>query len=495
MKKIKWIILGMTVLLAGFALFEVNNISRQIRDSELAKVKLWAQAISQRAQLADYSEEFFAQVALDEHRKMEMYTKVLRSFDQMEPGTDASFSLDYIHYIVDSSETAIIITDRDSIITVPGELAGQKLEGDLLKEFSHNEPFRYRLWGMPMTLYYKESSIYTNLRKMLDGFSESFLSEITNNSVFVPVLIVDSLQGEVLGSGNIAAKEFNTAERLSHKLCSMEEANPPIEIRLPDGRRAYLFYENTPLLKSLRWVPLLYLFIMLVLLLISYYLFRTARSDEQNRIWVGMAKETAHQLGTPISSLLAWSQYLENKTFSPQYAVEVNKDLERLNTVAQRFSKIGSVPELKKDDVCAAIRRSVTYLQNRSPKKIVYNINLPNEELVVPLNSYLFEWVIENICKNAIDAMDGVGTLTVTLSYDSRHVFIDLTDTGKGMSKAIQKKIFQSGFTTKQRGWGLGLSLAHRIINDYHKGNIFVKYSVEGQGTCFRIVLNRAVSS
>ena len=491
MKKAKWIILGVTILLAAFALFEINNISNQIRQSEEEKVRLWANAISQKAQLVESSENFFAQVALDEHRKMEMYTNVLRSFNDMEMSTDADFSLEYVRYIVDSSETAIIITDRDSIITVPSDLAGQKLQGRLLEEFAHNKPFHYRIWGMPMTLYYKESKVYTELRQVLDGFSESFLSEITNNSVFVPVLIVDSLQGTVLGSGNIPEQEFSTDERLSNKLCEMGDENDPIEFRLPDGQRAYLFYENTPLLKSLRWVPLLYLFILIVLVISAYYLYRTARSDEQNRIWVGMAKETAHQLGTPISSLIAWTQYLEGKEFTPEYATEVNKDLDRLETVARRFSKIGSSPELKEENVCHAIQNVVSYLQTRCSRKVCFVTNFPDHELVIPLNSYLFEWVIENICKNAIDAMDGAGTFTIIVSDDARCVYIDLSDTGKGMSPSVQKHIFESGFTTKTRGWGLGLSLAKRIINEYHAGRIFVKYSVEGQGTTFRIVLNK----
>ena len=182
MNKAKWIIVAVIVLLAGFALFEINNLSNQIRNSEQEKVKLWANAISQKAELVNYSEQFFASVARDEHLKMEMYTNILRSFDRKDMGTDADFSLDYVRYIVDSCETAIIITNRDSVITVPSELAGQKLEGDLLQEFSHNEPFHYRIWGMPMTLYYKESKVYTDLRQMLDGFNSSFLSEITNNS-------------------------------------------------------------------------------------------------------------------------------------------------------------------------------------------------------------------------------------------------------------------------------------------------------------------------
>ena len=491
MKNAKWIILAITVLLAGFALFEINNISNQIRKSEEEKVKLWANAISQKAQLVNYSERFFANMALDEHRKMEMYTNVLRSFDQADIGADVNFSLEYVRYIVDSCETAIIITGRDSIITVPSELAGQKLEGDLLEEFSHNEPFHYRIWGMPMTLYYKESRGYTELRNVLDGFNESFLSEITNNSVFVPVLIVDSLQEVVLGSGNIDSNEFATPDRLSDKLCEMAQENDPIEFRLANNNRAYLFYESTPLLKSLRWIPLLYIFVFFVLVLVSYYLIRTARSMEQNRIWVGMAKETAHQLGTPISSLMAWTQYLEGKTFNAEYATEINKDLQRLETITHRFSKIGSVPELQQENVCTAIQNVFGYLQTRSSRKVKFVTNFPDEEVLAPINSYLFEWVIENIAKNAIDAMNGAGTFTAIVSTDSHHVYIDLADTGKGMPPSVQKRVFDSGFTTKQRGWGLGLSLAKRIIKEYHRGLIYIKYSVEGQGTVFRIVLNK----
>ena len=470
MNKARWLILSITVLLAVVALVEINRVSIQMRKAEVEKVKLWAKAISQKAQLVNYSEEFFASVARDEHRKMQLYTNILRSFDRMGNDADADFSLDYVRYIVDSCETAIIITDADSIITVPSEWAGEKLEGRRLEEFSHNEPFHYRIWGMKMTLYYKESKMYTELRN---------------------VLVVDSLQGEVLASGNLAKDEFDTPEALAARLCEMEAENDPIILRLPDGQKAYVFYENTPMLKSMRWVPILYLFVLAVLMVISYYLFRTARTMEQNRIWVGMAKETAHQLGTPISSLMAWTQYLEGKTFTPEYAAEINKDLNRLETVTHRFSKIGSVPELEYESVCAAVSNALGYLQTRSSRKVKFVTSFPEEDIRVPLNSYLFEWVIENVCKNAIDAMEGVGTFTVVVSSDSRYVYVDLGDTGRGMSPSVQKRVFDSGFSTKPRGWGLGLSLAKRIINDYHKGRIFVKYSVEGQGTVFRIVLRR----
>ena len=492
MKKAKWTIFIIILALTTFALLEINKISNQIRKSEEEKVRLWANAVSQKAQLVNYSEQFFANVALDEHRKMEMYTNILRSFDKIDINADADFSLQYVRYIIDSCQTDIIITDKDSNITVPSELVGQKLDGKRLAEFSHNQPFHYRLGGMPMTLYYKESKNYTDLRHMLDDINQSLLSEITNNSVLVPVLIVDSLQGQVLGSGNIPEKEYNTPELLSQKICQMAEANDPIQFRLANGSRAYVFYESTSMTKALKWIPLLYCLIFAILILVSYYLFRTVRTMEQERIWVGMAKETAHQLGTPISSLIAWTQYLQGKTLDQNYATEINKDLDRLETVAHRFSKIGSKPELKEENVCTVIQNAINYLQTRSSRKVKFITNFPDTPVLAPLNSYLFEWVIENICKNAIDAMSGVGTFTVIVSSDTHNVYVDLADTGKGMPPSIQKHIFESGFTTKQRGWGLGLSLAKRIIQEYHKGRIFVKYSVEGQGTVFRIILKKS---
>ena len=273
----------------------------------------------------------------------------------------------------------------------------------------------------------------------------------------------------------------------------MAEDNTPIEIILPDNCKAYIYYEKTPLLQALQYAPIIYVFIAFVLILVSYNLFRTARDMEQNQVWVGMAKETAHQLGTPISSLIAWLEYFKEKGLEEKYSVEIQKDLTRLETITHRFSKIGSVPELKDENILKILRNAVNYLQSRSPKKITFVTNFPEtpQELIVPINAYLFEWVIENVCKNAIDAMNGAGTFTIMVTFDNKHIYIDLGDTGKGMPTSMYKDIFKPGYSTKQRGWGLGLSLAKRIIDDYHKGKIFVKYSVIDQGTVFRIVLNR----
>ena len=489
--RLRWTLLIITIALSVFALWEINNLSNQIRHSEKQKVQIWAQAITQKAQLISYSDEFFRQVASDEHRKMQMYTDILQSFNTSDNSPDLNFSLRYVNYIVDSSHTDIIITDKDGIITVPQELSGQPLEGSLLEEFSQNPPFHYDIWGMPMTLYYKESHIYSELRNVLNGLTQSFLNEITNNSVFVPVIITDTTLQHVITYGNLNENEFNTPKKLEAKLHTMERNNTPITISLSGAGKAFVFYESTPLLKALNWVPLLYVFILFSLILISYYLFRTARSMEQNRIWVGMAKETAHQLGTPISSLIAWTDYLEGKTFSEEYANEIHKDLARLETITHRFSKIGSQPELHEEKLCETIQNAINYLQSRTSKKITFQTNFPEEDILVPLNRYLFEWVIENLCKNAIDAMEGEGIFSIIVSDDAKHIYIDVSDTGKGIPQNIQKHIFESGFSTKQRGWGLGLSLAKRIINEYHRGKIFLKYSVVGQGTVFRIILNK----
>ena len=482
-QRLKWTIMIVTVALALVALWQVQRIADQVRQSEEEKVRLWASAIGQRNQMAEATARFFQQATLDEHRKMQLYTDILQSFNDPDLTTDLKFSLAYVNYIVDSSHTPIIITNsKDSIISVPQELAGQKLQGALLEEYTVNPPFHYSLWGMPMTLYYKESEYYTQLRTVLEGFTESFLADITQNSVLVPVIIIDSTHRNIIAYGNMDSTEIHT----------LRFNNDPITITMPDGSSAFVHYSSTPLLRSLRWLPLFYLFIALVLVAVSYFLFRTARTAEQNRIWAGLAKETAHQLGTPISSLNGWVEYLRGKEFSDEYAAEVDKDLQRLETITHRFSKIGSVPELKEENVQEATLAAVSYLQSRSPRRILFNVSFPDgETFIAPLNSYLFQWVIENICRNAIDAMDGNGTISIVASQDARKIYIDISDTGRGMPPSVQKRIFDSGFTTKTRGWGLGLPLARRIINQYHHGRLYLKYSIPGQGSCFRIALRK----
>lgn len=499
-RKGRWLIMALTLILGLAALWTINRFASQIRKSEQEKVRLWANAIGQKAELVTSTETFFNEVGIDERRKVKLYIDVLQSFNKRDLGTDAEFYLNYVSYIVDSSRTPFMIIDRDSVITScgniyptareDGSLIGKKIPPDLLSLFSDNPPFHYDVWGIPLTLLYRESQIYTDMRSMLENLNRSFLSEVTNNSVFAPVIVVDSSRRVVIGSGNLDTNEFNTYNKLQAKLDQMDDENTPIQLRLANHQLAFVYYESTPLLRMLRIIPLIYLFLGLVLLVISYYLFRTARSDEENRVWVGMAKETAHQLGTPISSLTGWADYLEGKTLEEPYISEIRKDIDRLDTIARRFSKIGSVPELKDEDVCQIIRHTISYMEKRSPRKVNFVTTMPDRPIMVPLNRYLFEWVIENICKNAIDAMEGRGTFTTIITQEGANIFIDLSDTGKGIPASQQKYIFESGFSTKERGWGLGLSLSRRIVQEYHNGKIQLKYSVPGQGSVFRITLH-----
>jgi signal transduction histidine kinase len=268
--------------------------------------------------------------------------------------------------------------------------------------------------------------------------------------------------------------------------------NAPIEIDLGDGQKNYIFYKESFLLTQLRYYPYFQFGVIGIFLLISYLLFSTARKAEQDQVWLGMAKETAHQLGTPLSSIIAWLEYLKLKGVDENMLSEARQDVKRLETITERFSKIGSLPVLDKTDVVEVIHKSIEYMRTRTSKSVSFSISSQNLHTIsVNLNVPLFEWVIENLCRNSIDAMDGTGAITVEITDQLQYVYIDVTDTGKGISRSRFKTIFQPGFTTKQRGWGLGLSLVKRIVENYHGGKIFVKSSEIGKGTTIRIVLNK----
>ena len=243
----------------------------------------------------------------------------------------------------------------------------------------------------------------------------------------------------------------------------------------------------------MKYFPLAQILIISVFAFIAYLLFSFARRSEQNRVWAGMAKETAHQIGTPLSSILAWMELLKmGEGTAEQAADEITKDVARLEVITERFSKIGSVPHLKDENVIPVLASTIEYLKKRSPRKVEYKLDFDTEsEVIVPINAALFSWVVENICKNAIDAMEGNGLITINLKEDIKNLIIDFSDTGKGISTREQKSIFNPGYTSKKRGWGLGLSLAKRIINEYHKGKIFVKSSTLGKGSVFRVVLKK----
>lgn len=251
----------------------------------------------------------------------------------------------------------------------------------------------------------------------------------------------------------------------------------------------YIYYEDSILLRRLSFYPYVQLIVMVVLVIIIYFALVYTKRAEQNRVWVGLSKETAHQLGTPISSLMAWSQYLEAIGAEKEVTNEINKDVKRLSVIAERFSKIGSRPELHLEYLNQVVEQSLQYMKGRISDKVDLRINLPEDDYGVAISKALFEWVMENLTKNAVDAMDGEGRIEITTGRDKDKVFIEVKDTGKGIQRKNFKTVFNPGFTTKKRGWGLGLTLVKRIIEEYHGGRIFVKDSEVGKGTTFRIEL------
>jgi signal transduction histidine kinase len=272
------------------------------------------------------------------------------------------------------------------------------------------------------------------------------------------------------------------------------DQNEPISIRIDETTTNHVYYGESLLLRQLRYYPMFALGLVAVFTLVSYFAFSYSRKSEQNQVWVGLAKETAHQLGTPITSLAGWIDYLEAELGSlpADAAPEMRKDIIRLNTITERFSKIGSEPIIRDVNINAAVERAISYMETRSGSGVVYEFHPLSETVFCPMNENLFDWVIENLSKNSMDAMEGQGRITFSLTEKDKYIALDVTDTGKGIPSNKFKTVFKPGYTSRLRGWGLGLSLAKRIIENYHRGQIFVKESVPGH-TTFRILLRKSV--
>ncbi len=316
-----------------------------------------------------------------------------------------------------------------------------------------------------------------------------FVSSIIENNTTIPVYMVDSA-GNYLLSRNVKEPKQNVGKFYADKIAELRETQEPIVVNISDDIYQYIYYEDSTLLRQLQYFPyvqftIIFLFIFIVLVVIY-----TAQRSEQNRVWVGLSKETAHQLGTPISSLLAWQELLLARYPDDTLLPEMEKDITRLQVIADRFSKIGSEPSLEKTDIVPILHDTIAYMQKRTSNKVEYILQMPKGPQLVAINPPLFSWVLENLCKNAVDAMEGKkGTITIALLPSADKIYIDISDTGKGIRSRDFQRVFAPGFTSKQRGWGLGLSLAKRIIEDYHRGKIAVLRSTLGEGTTFRISL------
>lgn len=318
------------------------------------------------------------------------------------------------------------------------------------------------------------------------------LSSIIDNNNTVPVILTDE-SDSIISARNFAAESIDDPKYLKKNLKKIKEKNEAIIIDLENGHFNLIYYKDSIILTMLIFYPFIQLGIIILFIIVSYLAFSSSRKAEQNQVWVGMSKETAHQLGTPTSSLAGWIEILQLRHPEILITKELALDVERLEKVTERFSRIGSKPTLINENIVAIISRTIDYLKTRTSSKVKFisDFNIKNE-LVIPVNSALFEWVIENLLKNAIDSMEGSGEVTVHIMETKKNALIDISDTGKGIPKSAFNKIFNPGYTTKQRGWGLGLSLAKRIVAEYHNGRIFVRYSEVGKGSCIRIVMNKA---
>ena len=318
-----------------------------------------------------------------------------------------------------------------------------------------------------------------------------FLSLIIDNNNTVPVILTDE-NDSIIGARNFDEQKLNNPKFLANNLEKIKDKNKPIVVTLENDHFNLIYYKDSIILTMLIYYPYIQLGIIILFILVSYLAFSSSQKAEQNQVWVGMSKETAHQLGTPTSSLSGWIEILQHKYPDITVTKEMALDVQRLEKVTERFSRIGSKPTLTQENIIAIISKTIDYLKLRTSSKIRFKMDFSSDEEVnVPVNSALFEWVVENVCKNAIDSMEGDGTITIRVAESDKSAFIDFYDTGKGMSKSVINKVFNPGFTTKQRGWGLGLSLARRIIDEYHNGQIFVRNSEIGKGSCIRIIMNK----
>ena len=353
----------------------------------------------------------------------------------------------------------------------------------LVNKLSHEERKKVELWAEGM----KQLADVTDLNQNV-----GFIFEVIENNETVPVIVTDSI-GEILFFRNLDSLRVTDDEYMKKELAVMKEENKPIIIKVTDEITQYVYYENSLLLKKLFYYPFIQIGVIFLFILVSYLAFSASRKAEQNQVWVGLSKETAHQLGTPTSSLLAWVELLKTKPESLEIASEVEKDVKRLELITERFSKIGSRPVLESSNIVDTVNYALDYIERRISKKIIVKKDFSQKEIYAKINEPLFEWVLENLCKNAVDAMESKGTLTINVVDNNQFVYVDVNDTGKGIPKTKFKTVFSPGFTTKKRGWGLGLSLTKRIIEEYHNGKIFVKRSELNKGTTFRVVLGKKV--
>lgn len=490
--KIALVILALGII--GASLTYSNLIVNEIRQEERKKIELWAEAIRKKAKLVNYTSRLFDKLREEEHKKVNLMASAWKIVAKPDFLEDYTFITDVIG---SNTEIPVIIVDenwnyllsRNIDTALVNDKGWVKREIELMRKTY--DPIEVPIAGSgKQMLLYKDSHLFSELQRVMKDLIKSFISEVVVNSASVPVIYTDHTQETVIDFGNIDSTMIEDPAFVQMRLETMRSHNDPILVDLGNDQQNFIFYEDSFLLTQLQYYPYVVFFFIIVFLLVAYLMFSTFRKAEQNQVWVGLAKETAHQLGTPLSSLMAWLELLRSKAVDSETIDELEKDVKRLETITDRFSKIGSQSKLTEQNVEMVLNRALDYIKNRVSQKVNFSISInEGENITALINPPLFEWVVENLCKNAVDAMEGQGNISVYVMDLSNRVVIDVADTGSGIPPSKHKTIFEPGYSTKTKGWGLGLSLAKRIIENYHQGKIYVKSSEAGKGTTFRISL------
>ena len=482
----------LVIVAAAFVFFIICyftiHLTRMVEESERSKMEMWAEMFQRKMEVVEYADTLAEAFAFDLKNQAETLAAAIERMNAN--GCDVDF---YFRIIASNKTIPCVIVDENNDIVAARNINVPEcvttFTPELQKRFQNHAPIRLdQPFGGTQYLYFKQSVALEEVQAFLGELVKSFLDETVANTAQYPVIVTDSTQRVVLTSGNIDPSKLQSNNDVLETITKMRLQNKPIEVKRRGKVLAYVFYQNSKYVEELQIYPACVFFLLLMLFVSVVVLFRNNQRLEKELVWVGLAKETAHQFGTPLSSLMGWVEFIENK----EIAAEMQKDLQRMTLVVERLSKIGSKPTLSVQNVTKIVSDFLDYYRKRVTKRVEviaeYN---PNQELLAPVNKVLFEWVLENLCKNAVDAMNGQGEIRIQLTEDDRFINIDVTDTGSGMPKSSFSQIFQSGYTTKSRGWGLGLSLSLRVMKEYHKGDLFVKRSTVGVGTTFCIKLRK----
>jgi len=487
-KKQTWklALVALAILIIGVILWYSSSIAQKVQKEERQKVKLWSEAIRKKADLVHVTNESFKELAEQERKKVELWVKATK--EMQKDLSDYSFALSIIQ---NNKIIPLILTDNNNKPITSANLDPENKDSLLVlmkKWKEENIPIEITFAGNNLQrIYYTNSKKYFELQNRRNELIIALNNDLVKNTAMVPVVFIKEPSKELIAT-NLNKTEIEKAGGLEALVLKMETENNPIKVELSETDLGKVYFQESLTLKQLRYFPIVMLVAIGVFLIIAYFLFSTFRRAEQNQVWVGMAKETAHQLGTPLSSLMAWIELLRMQGVEESSLAEMDKDIKRLETVSDRFSKIGSETKLIELNFYESIEHSVAYLQTRVSKKIDFSFECEDKTLKAQLSISLFEWVIENLTKNAVDAMEGVGALKYVVKKENELLILDISDTGKGIASTKLKTVFEPGFTTKKRGWGLGLSLAKRIIEEHHNGKISVLKSSD-KGTTFRIEL------